>query len=111
MSLVLVRVPGSEGIKIVGAESNEGVVTLPAASGTFKVENQSDGWSISLRYRRAGSGLALTVEAKPVAMVYVNDEPRGKSATLKVSKSDISKFVFKPTSGAGEFSLMAKYTP
>jgi hypothetical protein len=108
---LLVRAPGSE-IKIVGADSSEGGdVTLPTSSGNFKVENAADGWAVNVRYRRAGSSLALTLEAKPVAMIYIDDEPKGKVGTIKVSKSAISKVVFKPAAGGNEFALMAKYTP
>jgi len=107
---LLVRAPGSE-IKILDAESSEGNVTLPAASGHFRVENSADGWTVSVKYRRSGSSLALTLEAKPEAVLYVDDEPRGKVGAIKVAKSAISKVVFKPADGGNEFTLMAKYTP
>jgi serine/threonine protein kinase len=106
---LLVRVPGSE-VKILDAESSDGNVTLPAASGHFRVENPADGWTVNAKYRRSGSSLALTLEAKPAAVLYVDDEPIGKVGVIKVSRSAISKVVFKPAEG-NEFTLMAKYTP
>jgi hypothetical protein len=63
-----------------------------------------------LKYRRRGSSLALTLESKPVAMIYLDDEPKGRSTTITVGKGSISKVVFKQPSGS-EFELMAKYTP
>jgi hypothetical protein len=106
---LLVRVPGNE-VKILDAESSDGNVTLPATSGHFRVENSADGWTVDVKYRRSGPSLALTLEAKPEAVLYVDDEPIGKVGAIKVTRSAISKVVFKPAEG-NEFTLMAKYSP
>ncbi len=71
--------------------------------------DDADGWTVSVKYRRVGSGLSLTVESTPLAMVYFEDSPLGRVGTVKVGKAP-AQIVFHRPAG-GEFALIVKYAP
>src|SRR5262249_34440422 len=106
---LLVRVPGAE-VRITGAAATGSDVDVAGKSGAFNVVNDADGWSVAVRYKRAGAGLLLTVESTPPALVYFEDNPIGRAGTFKVGTAAPAQVVFRRPSG-GEFALIVKYAP
>ena len=82
---------------------------IAAKSGAFTVVDDADGWSVAVKYRRAGGALSLTVESTPLAMVYFEDSPLGRIGAIKVGGAPVQLVFRRPT--GGEFALIVKYAP
>jgi len=105
---LLVRAPGAE-VRITGAHAAGSDIEIAAKSGAFTVVDDADGWSVAVKYRRAGAGLSLTVESTPLAMVYFEDSPLGRIGAIKVGGAPVQLVFRRPT--GGEFALIVKYAP
>jgi hypothetical protein len=103
---LLVRAPGGE-VRIAGTTGSD--AEIAGKSGAFTVRDEAEGWSVAIKYRRAGPGLTLTVESTPLAMVYFEDSPLGRVGTVKVGSAP-AQIVFRRP-GGGEFTLIVKYLP
>ena len=107
---LIIRGLGND-ISVAGAVNDNGGAEVPVGGGgNFSVQSATDGWNISVKYRKSGGSLSLTVESKPLAVVYSDDAPLGRVGTVKVGKSAPTKIVFKQPAG-GELVLIAKYAP
>jgi len=105
---LFVRALGGE-VRISGATASGSDVYIQGAAGSFTVLGDADGWSVSVKYRRAGSGLSLTLESSPLAMVYFEDSPLGRVGTVKVGKAPVQIVFHRPA--GGEFALILKFAP
>ncbi|MCA1828239.1 MAG: serine/threonine protein kinase, partial [Myxococcales bacterium] len=105
---LLVRAPGAE-VRITGATATGSDVEIAGKSGAFTVQDDADGWSVAVKYRRAGAGLALTVESTPPALVYFEDSPLGRVGAIRLGAAP-AQIVFRRPTG-GEFALIVKYAP
>ena len=102
------RAPGAE-VRIAGATAAGSDVDIAGKSGAFTILDDADGWSVAVKYRRAGAGLSLTVESTPLAMVYFEDSPLGRIGAIKVGGAPVQLVFRRPT--GGEFALIVKYAP
>jgi hypothetical protein len=106
---LLVRAPVAD-VRITGAAANGLDVDIDGKTGAFSVVNDADGWSVAMKYRRVGAGLAVTVESTPPALVYFEGNPLGRSGTFKLAAAAPAQVVFRRPTG-GEFTLIVKYAP